>query len=290
MDWHTLWEEEKKASWSTLPTSALLRECLRPVIPMTRVTFQKGLGSSRGPCPPPAAVRAAPPAAGPYLRRSRVTGGGRAGALFQGDAEVPGVVARRDDSAQFSQSWIPSTEGKWEGEAGSVQDNGSAPCWKVRIIWGGKKGLYGIGVEEGISLWNRQGCSRCRTSDALLPQTLLRVPPPPGCRVFPWGLALRLPFAATRWRHHPMDGFQEPRHSRSCSASCHNPVGAAFNPRMGHCVPGHAGSLWVIGAPTTRALTVHAPSCSTNTTGPERTDFNSREFKWFIDKTITKKT
>lgn len=98
-----------------------------------------------------------------------------------------------------------------------------------------------------------------------------------------------VPRAATRWRHLSMDGLRAASaQSRSCAASSLNSVRAAFNLRMGLCVPGQAASLWLTGAQPTIALTVDFPSCSTNTAGPERTDLNSQQFKWFIAKTNQK--
>ena len=135
------------------PTTVLQRE-YQLSDTVTQVTFQKGLGTQadRGLFQPQ--PRWSQPAAGPYLR-SRGDAAGAAGAGSPRRAAVPGVAARWDDSAQFSQPWIPNI-GERKREAESVQDNGSAQSagkWDSYEEKQNKSKFRWIEVGEGTDLW-----------------------------------------------------------------------------------------------------------------------------------------
>lgn len=173
--------------------------------------------------------------------------------------------------------------GRWNR---SVQDHGSATeCWKLRII--GKKESFddGIGVGKGIvpripaRLFLVVASITCVL---YFPKVCWGVVPPSPCCVVPvffphseshphfvkkglqfWALPLHqtkglCPERFPPWRHQMAASLngRVPGWGHSRRPSFPNPVRAAFNLRMGHCVPGQAASLWLIGAPTARALTL----------------------------------
>ena len=121
IDWHSLWKEKKKSSNRLLQfykgnINSLIRwpKWHSRKVWGCKQTVASSSRSPGGPGPQPAltcghvAMRQVRPEPGSPRR-----------------AAVPGVAARWDDSAQFSQPWIPNI-GERKREAGSVQDNGSA--------------------------------------------------------------------------------------------------------------------------------------------------------------------